>query len=132
MSTDIIFVIDLRTANIMIQKIGVYVKIDDLILNYKHVDKEGNVFPILSSPSDFWDRDEIPLLFSSFNCRVFLEDIRKNGVKFCIAVNEDGTVDDGLCRIWCLKQLGHEYVEINLDYFTGKDKSFYPKKRCLG
>ena len=112
-------------------KIPIFVKIDDLILNYKHVDKEGNVFPVLNSPRDFWDRDEIPLLFSSFNCKAFLEDIRKNGQKYSIAIDEDGRVWDGLCRIWCLKQLGIEYIEINLDFFTGIDKSFYPKKKCV-
>ena len=110
-----------------------YVHIDSLTptepakFRYTHYNLDGTPF--------LYDPEEQP--FIKYNkeyveCNCFLEDIRKNGIKYALVVDIHGRILDGNCRYWCAKILGIEYLPINIEHLIGTDKSFYPKKLVIG
>lgn len=77
----------------------------------------------------FNDPDETILLANDMDCvKAFKDSIEKEGFKYALVVDQYGTICDGNCRYWCAVALNIEYVPINVNYFFGADKSFYPKK----
>ena len=83
----------------------------------------------LTYKGHFNDPDEAILLDNDMDCiKAFAADIKKNGFKYCSAIEKDGTIRDGNCRYHGGIAAGKEYTPINIDFMLGTDRSFYPKK----
>lgn len=91
---------------------------------------EPNVLPV---PGKFNDPDEEVLLEHGMDCVLtWGDDIRKNGIKYCLAVEKDGTISDGNGRYWCALDIGMEFVPVNFEYMSGINKRMYPKREVKG
>ena len=55
----------------------------------------------------------------------WLEDIRTNGIQYCLKVHPNGLIADGNFRYWCAKELGMEYVPIDFYFYMGLSMNEY-------
>ncbi len=67
------------------------------------------------------DPDEL----GKFKYTDWLDDIKKNGIKYCLKVHPNGLIADGNFRYWCAKELGLEYVPIDFFFYMGLSMNDY-------
>jgi len=95
--------------------IQLYAKLEDL------TPTEGKEVDEVESPEKCADPSE----FGKTKYTDWLDDIRENGIKFALKVHPNGLIADGNFRYWCAKELGYEYVPIDLFWFMGMTVNDY-------
>ena len=55
----------------------------------------------------------------------WLEDIKKNGIKYALKIHPNGLIADGNFRYWCAKELGMTHVPVDIWWFMGIQKNQY-------
>jgi len=66
-----------------------------------------------------------PAEFKHTHYTDWLEDIRLNGIQYCLKVHPNGIIADGNFRYWCAKELGVDYVPIDLPFYMGMSMNDY-------
>ena len=89
--------------------IQLYAKLSDI------TPTEGKEVDYIDSPEKCSDPEE----FGKNNYTDWLDDIRENGIKYALKIHPNGLIADGNFRYWCAKELGHEYVPIDLYFYMG-------------
>ena len=95
--------------------IQLYAKLSDI------TPTEGKQVDEVESPNDCADPEE----FGMTNYKDWLEDIVLNGIKYALKVHPNGLIADGNFRYWCAKELGYEYVPIDLMFYMGMSANNY-------